>query len=252
MVSAEQFDPAFVQTMFVARQENAQAFEMAIWTGATMIIIQVATGVGYRFVIWTYDQVKRFWFLNVPTGPTRSQTNTPTTEPSPQRPRRFEEQFEDVTPEEVAWAQLSNPTQQEQHAMASNIHFGQQGYVQQEEETFETQNVQQEEQVLHGARVASRNQGTCGTTTQPQDDNKFALQFNDWWTTGEKQQLLETLRTSEVANRRLQKQLNAVQGTTANTQQVSQTSMLKRIVIIPSLNGKFDFKVYQGSWSQCH
>ena len=41
-------DHIFVQNMFAAQQENAQTFEMAMQTGVTMIILQVASGAGHR------------------------------------------------------------------------------------------------------------------------------------------------------------------------------------------------------------
>ena len=49
------FIPAFAQNVFVAQQENAQVFEAAIKTGANMIILQVVSGAGMRFVAWIYD-----------------------------------------------------------------------------------------------------------------------------------------------------------------------------------------------------
>ena len=74
-------------------------------------------------------------------------------QPSPQRPRRIEKEFEDVTREEAAWAQLSNniaPQQQQQQAIvqviSSTTAVGQPGFVQQEKQKYEQKTVAQLEE----------------------------------------------------------------------------------------------------------
>ena len=158
MSGAGPFDQAFVQNIFVAQIENVQAFEMANRQGGKIVILQV----GSRFVTWTYDQVKRFWKPDVPTEPqVEQQPDSLESELSPQRQRRSEEQFKDVTFEEPGWAQPGDgPTQ----TQPPTITIGQPGCVQQEKEKHEKHILQHDDQDLHDAIVANRSLGKWNTT----------------------------------------------------------------------------------------
>ena len=109
------------------QQENAAAFEWAMRTGAGIVIVQVATDVGMRFVAWTYNKVKKRWqpdVENAPQGETQQLCfvlpDKLVEEVSLLRRGQLVERFDEVqgevsaqwAPEDAGWAQAGHGGEQ--------------------------------------------------------------------------------------------------------------------------------------------